>query len=302
MQHWHGYEATPTGWGRSVATIGMFDGVHRGHQALIGQAVERARHLGLRSVVVTFDPHPAAVARPGSYPAILTHLERKAELIAALGADGLCVIPFTPEFSRLPAEEFVRDVLVGHLRAAWVVVGENFRFGHRAAGDVALLDRLGRTFRVEGAPLVVADRTTFSSTYVRSCLAAGDVAGAAAALGRPHRIEGILAPSGRANCHPTAVLRCDPRAAMPADGVYAARLAGPSENLPAVVSIDTRSDLSGPERRIEVRLPDVGGHLHGERLGLDFVARLRQTTQRGAVGSPIHQSGQDAVGMRAVLS
>src|SRR5947208_1981644 len=146
MQRWRGYDAAPSGWGRSAITIGVFDGVHRGHQEIIGHTVKRARDLGVQSVVVTFDPHPAEVVRPGSHPAILTQPARKAELIEALGADVLCVIPFTPEFSRLSAEQFVHDVLVEHLHCALVVVGENFRFGHKAAGDEALLTRLGRTF------------------------------------------------------------------------------------------------------------------------------------------------------------
>ena len=113
-----GYEAVPGGWGRSVVTIGVFDGVHRGHQAIIGHAVKRARDLGLQSVVVTFDPHPSEVVRPGSHPAVLTEPVRKAELIEQLGVDVLCVVPFTPEFSRLRAEAFVHDVLVEHLHAA----------------------------------------------------------------------------------------------------------------------------------------------------------------------------------------
>ncbi|MBQ1015221.1 bifunctional riboflavin kinase/FAD synthetase, partial [Micromonospora sp. M51] len=192
MQRWRGYDAAPGGWGRSVVTIGVFDGVHKGHQATIGHTVARARELGVQSVVVTFDPHPAEVVRPGSHPAVLTEPARKAELIEALGVDVLCVVPFTPEFSRVPAEQFVHDVLVEHLHAALVVVGSNFRFGHRAAGDVALLEQLGRTFGfgVEGGPLVAEDGTVFSSTYIRSCVDAGDVGAAAAALGRPHRLEG----------------------------------------------------------------------------------------------------------------
>jgi hypothetical protein len=122
-------------------TIGVFDGVHRGHQATIGHSVRRAAGLGVPSVVVTFDPHPAEVVRPGSHPAVLTEPGRKAELIEALGVDVLCVIPFTMDFSRLSAETFVHDVLVEHLHASAVVVGQNFRFGHGAAGDVALLER-----------------------------------------------------------------------------------------------------------------------------------------------------------------
>ena len=156
MQRWRGVDAAPPGWGRSVVTIGVFDGVHRGHQMIIGHTVRRAKDLGMSSVVVTFDPHPAEVVRPGSHPAVLTESGRKAELIEELGVDVLCVIPFTVDFSRLGPETFIHDVLVEHLHASAVVVGENFRFGHKAAGDVGLLERLGRTFgyTVEGAPLV----------------------------------------------------------------------------------------------------------------------------------------------------
>src|SRR6185503_14174664 len=123
MQRWRGVDAAPSGWGRSVVTIGVFDGVHRGHQATIGHAVARAREAGVSSVVVTFDPHPSEVVRPGTHPAVLTEPARKAELIEALGADVLCVIPFTQEFSRLSAETFAHDVLVEHLHASIVVVG-----------------------------------------------------------------------------------------------------------------------------------------------------------------------------------
>ncbi len=193
MQRWRGYDAAPSGWGRSAITIGVFDGVHRGHQEIIGHTVKRARDLGVQSVVVTFDPHPAEVVRPGSHPAVLTEPARKAELIEALGADVLCVIPFTPEFSRLPAEQFVHDVLVEHLHAALVVVGENFRFGHKAAGDEALLARLGRTFGfgVEETPLVASDGTVFSSTYIRACIDAGDAAFMTGTTGRQKIAEGL---------------------------------------------------------------------------------------------------------------
>src|SRR5215813_7351834 len=223
MQRWRGYEAAPGGWGRSVVTIGVFDGVHRGHQEIIGHAVKRARDLGVQSVVVSFDPHPSEVVRPGSHPAVLTSPARKAELIEELGADVLCVIPFTPDFSRLPAEQFVHDVLVEHLHAAVVVVGENFRFGHRAQGDVELLTRLGRTFgyAVESAPLVTVDDVVFSSTYIRSCVDAGDVRAAAAALGRPHRIEGVVVRGegrGMVLGFPTANVAPPMYSAIPADG------------------------------------------------------------------------------------
>src|SRR5262249_7277936 len=161
MQRWRGVEAAPAGWGRSVVTIGVYDGVHRGHQRTIGHTVQRARDLGVASVVVTFDPHPSEVVRPESHPAILTDAARKPELIEPRGGHVLCVIPCTLALSPLSAGTFVHDVLVEHLHATVVVVGENFRFGHKAAGDVPLLAQLGRTFgfTVEGAPLVSSDTT-----------------------------------------------------------------------------------------------------------------------------------------------
>ncbi|MEU4479624.1 bifunctional riboflavin kinase/FAD synthetase [Micromonospora sp. NPDC023966] len=299
MQRWRGYEAAPGGWGRSVVTIGVFDGVHKGHQATIGHAVARARELGVKSVVVTFDPHPAEVVRPGSHPAVLTEPARKAELIEALGVDVLCVVPFTPEFSRLPAEEFVHDILVEHLHAALVVVGANFRFGHRAAGDVALLERLGRTFGfgVEGGPLVAEAGTVFSSTYIRSCVDAGDVTAAAAALGRPHRVEGVVVRGdqrGRELGYPTANLLTHRYAAIPADGVYAARLVRRGgEPLAAAVSIGTNPTFSGRERRVEAYALDFTGDLYGERLALDFVAHLREQRTYDAIEPLVAQIAED---------
>lgn len=321
MQRWRGFEAVPGGWGRSVVTIGVFDGVHRGHQAIIGHAVKRARELGVPSVVVTFDPHPSEVVRPGSHPAVLTEPARKAELIEALGADVLCVIPFTPEFSRLPAEAFVHDVLVEHLHAVLVVVGENFRFGHKAAGDVTLLERLGRTFgfRVEAAPLVGADPgnggagAVFSSTYIRACVDAGDVAAAAAALGRPHRVEGVVIRGdqrGRELGFPTANLLTHRYAAVPADGIYAAWLVRQSpgrdgsggEALPAAVSIGTNPTFSGRERRVEAYVLDFEDDLYGERVALDFVARLREQRRYDRVEPLVAQIAEDVARTREILS
>ncbi len=281
MHRWRGYEAAPRGWGRSVVTIGVFDGVHMGHQATIGHAVERAKGMGLPSLVLTFDPHPSEVVRPGSHPAVLTGPHRKAELIERLGVDVLCVQPFTLDFSRLSAEQFVHDMLVEHMHAALVVVGENFRFGNRAAGDVELLTKLGRTFgfAVEPSPLVTADGVIFSSTYVRACVDAGDVAAAAQVLGRPHRVEGVVVRGdqrGRALGFPTANLMTTRFTAIPGDGVYAAWLVRGTQKLPAAVSIGTNPTFSGQERRVEANILDFEGDLYGERVALDFVAHLRQ--------------------------
>lgn len=322
MQRWRGCGAVPSGWGRAVVTIGVFDGVHQGHRAVIGSAVKRAADLGLQSVVVTFDPHPSEVVRPGSHPAVLTGPNHKAELIEQLGADVLCVVPFTPDFARLSPEAFVHDVLVAHLHAAVVVVGENFRFGRRASGDVALLERLGRTFgfAVE-CPELVADGTVFSSTYIRACVDAGDVTAAAVALGRPHRLEGVVVRGerrGRELGFPTANLLTGAYAAVPADGVYAGWLvrrpgvagrggavpgsAAGGQRLPAAISIGTNPTFSGRERHVETYVLDFDGDLYGERVALDFVAYLREMRRYDGIAPLAAQIAEDVSRIREVLA
>ena len=226
MQRWQGLAEVPDNFGPSVVTIGVFDGVHRGHQRIVHRARAAASELGLPVVVVTFDPHPVEVVRPGSHPPFLCTPRRMSELLTRLGVDAACVIEFTLEFSRLDPDEFVRAVLVDKLHAARVVVGEDFRFGHKAAGDVALLADLGEKydFTVEGVPLLTEDGVRISSTEIRARLAEGDVEGAAHDLGRPHRVEGVVVRGhqrGRALGFPTANLETLPHTAIPADGVYA---------------------------------------------------------------------------------
>ena len=308
MQRWRGTQAAPGGWGRAVTTIGVFDGVHRGHQQVIGHVVKRAGELGVQSVVLTFDPHPSEVVRPGSHPAVLTEPSRKAELIEALGVDVLCVIPFTVEYSRLSPEAFVHDALVEHLHTALVVVGENFRFGHKAAGDLQLLHRLGRTFGfgVEGAPLVADEGTVFSSTYIRACVDAGDVVAAARALGRPHRVEGVVvrgAQRGRELGFPTANLLTSANAAIPADGIYAAWVTRDRDRVayPAAVSVGTNPTFSGKERRVESFILDFTGDIYGERIAVDFVERLREQRTYSGVEPLVAQIHDDVAQARRVL-
>ena len=310
MERWRGIDETPSHWGRSVITVGVFDGVHRGHQYIIGRAVESAKRSGLSSVVVTFDPHPAEVVRPGVHPARLTTLDRRAELIADLGVDGLCVQPFTKEFSQLSPEAFVHDLLVDRLHAAAVVVGENFRFGHRAAGDVDVLEKYGQTFGFTTEPVGLAGEqsTAYSSTFVRSCLAAGDVAGAAQALGRPHRVEGpVVRGADRGGSRlgfPTANLRQDPHAAIPDDGVYAGwfHRAGGGPRLMAAISVGTNPTFAGTERTVEAYVLDFSGDLYGEWVELDFVARLREQRTYEAIEPLIAQMEADVAETRRRLS
>jgi riboflavin kinase/FMN adenylyltransferase len=304
-----------------VVTIGVFDGVHRGHQALIGRAVELARARGLPSVVLTFDPHPAEVVRPGSHPAMLTSLSRKAELVEELGVDVFCVLPFTLELSRLPADEFVHELLVERLHVAAVVVGQNFSFGHHAAGDVDMLRTLGNRFGfiTEGASMVTVPRNgatadaemVFSSTYTRSCIDAGDVVAAAAALGRPHRLEGIVVRGdgrGRELGYPTANLSTARHAAVPADGVYACWFVHRSpvtheeRRFAAAVSVGTNPTFSGRERRVEAFVLDLDEDLYGQRVALDFVARLRDQERYDTVQALVDQVGLDVRHTRDLLA
>ncbi|WP_433501605.1 bifunctional riboflavin kinase/FAD synthetase [Sphaerimonospora sp. CA-214678] len=314
MQSWHGLGDVPEDWGRSVVTIGVFDGVHLGHQRMVTQTVGMARELGLPAVVVTFDPHPDEVVRPGTHPLRLTTLHRQAELLAALGVDAVCVLPFTLEFSRMSPDEFVQTALVDRLHAAGVVVGENFRFGHKASGDVETLRTLGEKydFVAVGVPLV-SDGGTISSTFIRERLTAGDVASAAAALGRPHRVEGVVVRGhqrGRALGFPTANVESPPFTAIPAEGVYAGWLqcveassepAG--QRWPAAISIGTNPTFDGVERTVEAYALDRDDlDLYGVHVAVDFAERLRDTLRFDSVEALIEQMHRDVARAREVTA
>ncbi|WP_299533158.1 bifunctional riboflavin kinase/FAD synthetase [uncultured Streptomyces sp.] len=285
MQRWRGLEDIPEDWGRSVVTIGSYDGVHRGHQLIIGRAVERARELGVPSVVVTFDPHPSEVVRPGTHPPLLAPHHRRAELMAGLGVDAVLVLPFTTEFSKLSPADFIVKVLVDRLHAKTVIEGPNFRFGHKAAGNVRLLAELGATYdyTVEVIDLYVTGEAgggkPFSSTLVRTLVAEGDVAGAAEILGRPHRVEGIVvrgAQRGRDLGFPTANVETLPHTAIPADGVYAGWLEVGGESMPAAISVGTNPQFDGVERTVEAyAIGRVGLDLYGMHAAVDFLAYVR---------------------------
>ena len=319
MRRWRGLEATPGDLGRTVVTIGMYDGVHRGHQALIGAAVARARAMRRPALLLTFDPHPAEVIRPGSHPAILTSLDRKAELVAGLGVDAMCVLPFTQDFMRLPPETFTHTVLVEHLHAALVVVGQNFTYGHKAAGNVQTLAEEGRRFgfAVEGVPLASvaepeeSEDVTISSTYIRACVAAGDMESAARALGRPHRVDGVVVRGdrrGRELGFPTANVETPAFTAVPADGVYAGHLvlrdprSGESgARYPAAISVGSNPTFQGSRRTVEAYLLDFEGDLYGEHVGIEFPHRLRPMTTFAGVDELLEAMTRDVQDTRRLL-
>jgi riboflavin kinase / FMN adenylyltransferase len=316
VQRWHGLESVPTGWGHCVVTIGVFDGIHRGHQSIIADAVRMAAKRGVPSVLITFVPHPSEVVRPGSHPPVLTSIVRRAELVEELGIDVFCALPFTLEFSRLAPDEFVHRAIVEQLHASAVVVGENFRFGHKAAGDIRQLEHLGRAFgfSAHGIPLLTEGDTPISATYVRSCVQAGDVTAAADVLGRPHRVDGVVERGdqrGRELGFPTANLRADEWAAVPADGVYAGRVVRLDEwgrTVPgdplgvAAISVGTNPTFEVRQRRVEAYVLDYSGDLYGDALGIEFVQRLRGMEKFDSVDALVLQMHADVEKTRSIIS
>lgn len=305
--------AAPEGFGPSVVSVGVFDGVHRGHRVVVGQAAAAGEQLGLPTVVVTFDPNPAEVVAGATAPTRLCSVSLRAELLVGAGADAVWVVPFTTELSRMTPEEFVR-MLVAHVAPAAVVVGADFRFGHRATGDVGTLTELGQRYGFTVEPVQMQGRDgdrrpggAWSSTAVRRLLEDGDVQGAADVLTRPHRVEGEVVHGdhrGRELGFPTANLDVDPRAAVPADGVYAGWLVRASgERLPAAISVGTNPTFDGRTRRVEAYVLDAGPDLdlYGERVALDFVGRVRGMERFDAVPDLVAQMGRDVDQVRALL-
>jgi riboflavin kinase/FMN adenylyltransferase len=313
---WHSLDEIPADLGRTAVVIGNFDGVHLGHQHVIRTAREVADAHGLRVVAVTFDPHPMAVLRPDHAPVTLSDLDTRCRLLGESGADDVLVIPFSREIADWTPEEFVQRVLVDGLHARHVVVGANFRFGNRAAGDVATLVRVGDAadFEVDGVALDGGPQV-WSSTYVRTCLAAGDVEGAAEALGRPYGVVGEVVPGdrrGRELGYPTANVPVRDLA-VPADGVYAGWLrvlADPStgsghrgEPMPAAISIGTNPTFHGVrERRVESYVLDrTDLELYGQQVEVTFVARIRGMVTFDGIDDLVATIRDDVERTRALL-
>jgi riboflavin kinase/FMN adenylyltransferase len=268
------------GWPSPAVTIGNFDGVHRGHQALTAAAIRWARAHGGRAVVLTLDPHPARVLAPGHAPPLLTTLDQKAELLEAVGIDMLAVVPFTPGLQQLEAEDFARRVLAGALGARMVIVGDGFRFGHDRRGDVPALGRLGAElgFEVEGVAPVLHGGRPISSSRVREALVQGQVEEAQALLGRAYFMDGVVVEGerrGRTLGFPTANLDSE-NEVVPGAGVYVARCrraGGPWSG--AVVNVGRRPTFGGRDVSVEAHLLGFEGDLYGSRLRIEFHRRLR---------------------------
>jgi riboflavin kinase / FMN adenylyltransferase len=311
---WRSLDDVPADLGRSVVVIGNFDGVHLGHRHVICRAREMADESALPVVAVTFDPHPIAVLRPEHAPPALTDIDRRCFLLSEAGVDDVLVIPFSREIAAWSPEEFVDRVVVDGLHATAVVVGVNFRFGAKAAGDVAMLTEAGpsRDFRVEGVALDGGPQV-WSSTYVRTCLAGGDVEGAAEALGRPHAVVGLVVRGERRGMElgfPTANVPTR-RLAAPADGVYAGWLTvlDPTtgrpvgEQMPAAISVGTNPTFDGDrERRVEAYILDrTDVDLYDKLIEVSFVARIRGMVKFDGVDALVETMTQDVVRTRELL-
>ena len=310
MRIWRSVAEVPADLGRTVVTIGNFDGVHLGHQHVLSRARETAADSGALTVVaVTFDPHPIAVLRPEHAPPVLTSIETRARLLDEAGVDAVLVVPFDRGVAAWSPEEFVDRVLVDALHARAVVVGANFRFGNLAAGDVALLRDAGkeRDFEVEGIALDGGPQV-WSSTYVRQCLATGDVAGAAEALGRPFVVRGVVVRGdqrGRELGFPTANVPTSASEAAPADGVYAGWLTrrDTGERFPAAISVGTNPTFDGDrERRVESYVLDrTDLELYGVEVEVAFVERLRGMVRFDGVDGLVETMHDDVRRARELL-
>jgi riboflavin kinase/FMN adenylyltransferase len=297
----------PLGLPSPAVTIGNFDGVHRGHQALVRATVVHARATGGAAVALTFDPHPARVLAPDRVPPALSSPAQKAERLEALGVDTLVVLPFTRAVADLSPEAFARDVLAEALGARHVVVGETFRFGHRQAGDAAVLARLGGElgFSVEAVAPVLDDGRPVSSSRVREALGAGDVAHAAALVGQAYFVDGTVIVGdrrGRTIGVPTANLDVE-GALLPARGVYAGPCRLPDgRSALAVVNVGQRPTFGGRTVTVEAHLVDFAGDLYGARLRVSFVVRLRDEQRFPGVEALVAQIRRDVELARALVS
>ncbi len=297
--------------GGTVVTIGVYDGVHLGHQALIGRVRRMAQELGAASAVVTFDRHPATVVRPDSAPRLLTGLDQRLELLAAQGVDYALVLNFDEHRAAESAQDFVREVLVDCLGARAVVVGHDFHFGHRRGGNVALLQEMGADlgFDVLGINLVGDGPApaAVSSTRIRQAVAAGDVVEAARLLGRPYEVRGVVVRGdarGRDLGFPTANVAVADEILLPADGIYAGWYERPDGQVhAAAISVGRRPTFHPDARRsvLEAYLIDFDGDLYGDPARVRFTARVREEVKFDSVEALVGQMERDVDAARTLL-
>nr|WP_221185348.1 bifunctional riboflavin kinase/FAD synthetase [Flexivirga oryzae] len=303
----------PADFGETVVTIGNFDGVHRGHAALLREVVERARERGTSACAVTFEPHPLRVLYPERAPKLIASTTSRYERLAETGLDAVLVLEFTPELAAMTPEEFVRDVFVHGLHAVEVVVGRDTRFGAKNAGDVETLRQLGHHFGFSVVVLPdVGDGHRISSTDVRRALADGAVDVAARALGHLHDVRGVVVRGlqrGRELGFPTANLGPRPEGLVPADGVYVGWLVregtaadDPEHRMPAAISVGTNPTFDDvPERTVEAYVLDRDDlDLYDETVRIEFVRRLRGNTKFNSIDALIDQMRRDVAQAREI--
>jgi riboflavin kinase / FMN adenylyltransferase len=280
MERLHGLDALPLDAAATVVTVGFFDGVHVGHRAVLERTAEAARERGVPAVAVTFDRHPREVLAPGSEPRLLTTVDRKARLIQETGIDVLVVLEFTPEFSRRSAEDFIEHVVAGGLHAVHCVIGANFTFGHRAAGNVEMLIERGPAagFSAERVELLELDGRPVSSSSIREALSQSDLAWPERALGRRFVLDGtVVTGAGRGHDlgFPTANLRTWPRLLLPGRGIYAGRGLTGDDAYVAAISVGTNPTFGTEPLHVESYLLEFDGDLVGRELAVEFWAYLR---------------------------
>ena len=291
-----------------MVALGTFDGVHLGHQVVLRRAVEEGRRRGVRVVAATFDPHPRAVLGPRVQPKLLTTLELRREALLRYGADEVRAIRFDEEFSKKSPEEFVREVLVGEIGAEAVVVGENFRFGHRAAGDLEELERLMRALGAEAYSVLVRsgdEKAGISSTRIRELVAGGEVEEAAKLLGRPYLLRGEVIVGdrrGRSIGFPTANVVPDPAVVVPARGVYAGFVRVGKAVHPACTNVGIAPTFERGKSRVEAYLIDFEGDLYERVVDVSFVRRIRAEKKFSGVDQLKEQIARDVQEARRITN
>ena len=298
MEVVRGLDSLPLDAEPCVATVGFFDGVHLGHQAVFACVTERARERGVRSVAITFDRHPREVLTPGSEPRLLTTVDRKAGLIEAAGIDVLVVLDFDRDFSLVPAEDFVRDILVHGVHAQHAAMGANFTFGFKAFGTMENLSELGAPLGLtaETVPLQQLDGKTVSSTSVRQALSSGDLDWPLRALGRRFVLDGVVVTGhgrGKGLGYPTANLRTWPRLLLPGQGIYAGVAEHHGSRYRAAIDVGTNPTFGVEPLHVESFLLEFEGELPGEPLSIEFWARLRDEEKYDSVDELVEAKAID---------
>jgi riboflavin kinase / FMN adenylyltransferase len=307
MEIFEGIEDIQRSFKNPVLTIGNFDGVHRGHQALFRKSREWAEKLGGETVVITFHPHPLQVLAPGEGPLFITSHERKLELIALCGVDVAVVVPFNREFAQMSAGDFVKTLLVGRIGPKAIIVGEDYRFGCNREGDTEFLQRMGDKygFTVETVSGVQMDGTVVSSTLIRQFIQEGDLREASRLLGRPYEIVGTVVPGhqrgGRLLGFPTANISLSGQA-PPKPGVYVVRVEVGERTYGGAANIGFNPTFGGTELSVEVFLFDFDDNLYEKIIRVHFIERLRDEKRFSGPDELALQIRKDVERARIILS